>query len=152
MKNDKFFNIRVYAFIMNSYEEVLIAEEFHYDTFMRKLPGGGLQFGEGIYDALLREIKEELNQEVESATHFHTTDFFVQSKFNESHQVVGVYYIVHLKNDISHLYRKADRVVDTNGEEEFKWKKIESLDPADFTFPVDQKAVEVFLSLFDHEG
>ncbi len=61
MKNDKFFNIRVYAFILNSYEEVLIAEEFHYDTFMRKLPGGGLQFGEGIYDALIREIREELN-------------------------------------------------------------------------------------------
>jgi len=63
-----------------------------------------------------------------------------------------VYYIVHLKNDISHLYRKSDRVVDTNGEEEFKWKKIEALSPADFTFPVDQKAVEVFLSLFDQEG
>lgn len=152
MKSDKFFNIRVYAFIMNSYDEVLIAEEFHYDTFMRKFPGGGLQFGEGIYDALIREIKEELNQEVDSATHFHTTDFFVQSKFNEAHQVIGVYYIVHLKSDISHLYRKQEKVVDTNGEEEFKWKKIAEISPDDFTFPVDKKAVEVFLDLFNHEG
>ena len=152
MISDKLFNIRVYAFIMNGYDEVLIAEEFHYDTFMMKFPGGGLQFGEGIFDALKREVKEELNQEVDSATHFHTTDFYVQSKFNADHQVVGVYYIVHLKNDISHLYRKMDKVVASNGEEAFKWKKIAALNPNDFTFPVDKKAVEVFLSLFDQEG
>lgn len=152
MKNNKFFNVRVYAFILNSADEVLIAEEFHYNTFMRKFPGGGLQFGEGVYDALLREIKEELNQEVESATHFYTTDFFVQSKFNDDHQVIGIYYIVHLKNDASHLYRKNDRVVNANGMEAFKWKKISELQSDDFTFPVDKKAVEVFLSLFDQEG
>lgn len=96
MQTGKFFNVRVYAILINSKRELLISDEFHYNTNMRKFPGGGLQFGEGIINCLQRELKEELDIEVSNINHFHTTEVFSQSAFDANHQVIGVYYLVEL--------------------------------------------------------
>jgi ADP-ribose pyrophosphatase YjhB (NUDIX family) len=145
MQEGKFFNIRVYGILLNDAQEILVAEEFHYDTFMRKFPGGGLQFGEGIKDALMREIKEELDEEVEGCAHFYTTDFFVQSAFNENHQVVAVYYLVKTTKSMLEKYRDGIGSATRNGDEYFRWLPLRDIRPEDFTFPVDQQAVKLIL-------
>ena len=145
MSEGKIFNVRVYGIFLNDKEELLLAEEYHYDTFMRKFPGGGLQFGEGTRDGLIREIKEELHVDIETCVHFHTTDFFVRSAFNENHQVIAIYYLVKTPKALNEIGTANFELPKINGEEIFRWVSLKSISPDDFTFPVDQKVVELIL-------
>jgi 8-oxo-dGTP diphosphatase len=146
MKAGKFFNVRVYGLITSPANELLIAEEFHYDTFMRKFPGGGLQFGEGPRECLIREINEELNIGVRSLQHFYTTDFFIASAFNPDHQVLGIYFKVELEKDGANAFRDPYTLPKQNGEEFFRWVPAQQIRWEDFTFPADQAAVKAFLA------
>ena len=53
-------NIRVYATAIKD-EKVLVLHEEYAGEQLMKLPGGGLEFGEGLLDCLHREFEEELN-------------------------------------------------------------------------------------------
>jgi 8-oxo-dGTP diphosphatase len=71
------FVIRVYGIIVNNNNEVLLFDEHQHGMQMTKFPGGGLEFGEGTIEGLMREFKEECNgQEIKNINHFYTTDFF----------------------------------------------------------------------------
>ncbi len=143
MKSPGRFNIRVYALLHNALREFLIAEEFHFNTFMRKFPGGGLDFGEGTKECLFRELREELNLEVNEATLFHVTDFFVASAFHTDNQVVAIYYLVEAPQHFIEQHRVHKELPTENGMEHFRWVKIEDLAQEDFTFPVDQQVARV---------
>lgn len=147
--DEKRFNVRVYGVIVNRRNEILVSDEYHYNTFMRKFPGGGLQFGEGPRSALQRELQEELGFSLHTLTHFHTTDIFVQSVFNKDHQVLGIYFTGRALPDMEELYREAPLTPTLNGMEIFHWKSVEAIDPDEFTFPVDKQAMRVFLELLE---
>ena len=141
---DKIFNVRVYGLLLTIQKEILIAEEKRYNTFIRKFPGGGLQFGEGIIDALKREFREELKIEIEIIRHFYTTDFFVPSAFNNKQQVISIFYLVKSLNFISENYFKRKPVSELKeGDEQFYWIRIEDLKEEDFTFPIEKKVCEL---------
>jgi len=144
MSTEKRFVIRVYGLILNSRQEVLIAEEYHYNTFMRKFPGGGLEFGEGPVACLRRELAEELHVELdlEDCTHLHTTDFYAPSAFNPSLQVVGIYYLINAKPELEAQFREEYLLPAENGIEQFRWVKISELKADDITFPTDRQALE----------
>ncbi len=86
--------IRVYGILMGPHKEVLVSDEKIRGNFFTKFPGGGLEFGEGTRECLVREFKEEMNLLVRADDHLYTTDFFQQSAFNIAHQIVSVYYRV----------------------------------------------------------
>ncbi len=88
----KRFNIRVYGICIQN-GKLLINEEHFRDRIVYKLPGGGLDWGEGTRDCLKREWKEELGLDIEVLEHFYTTDFFQESAFDSS-QVISIYYLV----------------------------------------------------------
>lgn len=90
----QFFNIRVYGILVNEQRQVLVSDEFIRGSYYTKFPGGGLEFGEGTRDCLKREMKEELDLDVEVSEHLYTTDFFQLSAFNPEHQIVSIYYRV----------------------------------------------------------
>jgi len=148
MEGKKEILLRVYGFIESKYAEILIAEEFHYNQFVRKLPGGGLIPGEGLKDCLLREIKEELNEDVHVGKHVYTESDFIQSAFNSKYQVIGVYFLVSGAATLYDQFREEYELPSLNGEERFRWVKIEKLNPDDFTFEMDKKAVREFLKQY----
>lgn len=86
------FTIRVYGLLVHN-GNVLVADEFIKGQRITKFPGGGLEFGEGLKECLVREIREEMGLEALDLVHFYTTDFFQQSSFHSiPMQVVSVYY------------------------------------------------------------
>jgi len=135
------FIIRVYGLIINSLNEVLISDEFVLGTKMTKFPGGGLEFGEGPVDCLIREIKEECNnQEIEHISHFYTTDFYQKALFYENHQLISIYYLAKLKEPAQ--FEISDKPFDfetmENGNQSFRWVKINDLNEDEITFPIDK--------------
>ena len=86
--------IRVYGILMGPDKEVLVSDEKIRGNFFTKFPGGGLEFGEGTRDCLVREFKEEMGLQVRADEHIYTTDFFQRSAFNSAHQIISVYYHV----------------------------------------------------------
>ena len=70
------FSIRVYGILFDENKRVLLSDEYIRGMLITKFPGGGLEFGEGTRDCLVREFKEELNLSVSVGKHIYTTDFF----------------------------------------------------------------------------
>ena len=131
------FNIRVYALIIED-DNVLISKELIKGEILLKFPGGGVEYGEGIIDALQREAHEELSQELEEITHFYTTDFFQESSFRKSDQLISVYYKARLSEK---LVNKIDKPI--QDQPVFIWKKIQELKKDDLHFPIDKKILEM---------
>lgn len=138
------FNVRVYGLLINRDQQILISDEEEYGVRFSKFPGGGLEYGEGLIDALKREYMEECDLEVEVKEHFYTTDFFIKSAFNDS-QILSVYYFVEAKSDLRVKCKETIFDFDDDGDirQAFRWRKIDDLEPAEMTFPTDQRVVEL---------
>lgn len=138
------FNVRVYGILIHE-KKVLVADEFFHDTFITKFPGGGLQFGEGTIDCLIRELKEELGVNAIVLKHFYTTDFFLPSAFDGSKQIISIYYTASAKDLSSVLVsdKKPDVTVLKNGFCSFRWLALDHLSENDFTFAADKKVASL---------
>ena len=84
------FTIRVYGLLIHK-GNVLVSDELIKGQRITKFPGGGLEFGEGLKDCLIREIQEEMGLDALDLDHFYTTDFFQQSAFHSRHEGISVY-------------------------------------------------------------
>ncbi len=138
------FVIRVYGLFRNEKNEILLTDEFRLGQKMTKFPGGGLEFGEGTIDCLKREIKEECNgQEIENIRHFYTTDFFQKALFYNNHQLISIYYTAEISGPVK--FRITSKPFDfnkpENGNQSFRWVKINELEPDDLSFPIDKFVV-----------
>lgn len=144
------FNIRVYGILLDSQQRLLVSDEFIRGAYITKLPGGGLEFGEGTRDCLKREFKEETGLDVEVGEHFYTTDFFQISAFNQKDQIVSIYYKVHTAEPIL-LDTKTkpfdlcpEQTSNPNGESEvFRWIPWHELTSDSVTLPIDKVVVEL---------
>ncbi|NWK67043.1 MAG: NUDIX domain-containing protein [Sediminibacterium sp. Gen4] len=142
------FNIRVYGILLDSQQRLLVSDEFIRGAYITKLPGGGLEFGEGTRDCLKREFKEETGLDVEIGEHFYTTDFFQISAFNQKDQIISIYYKVHIAEPIL-LETKTkpfdlspEQTSNPNGESEvFRWIPLNELTTDSVTLPIDKVVV-----------
>lgn len=132
----KRFNLRVYGLIINDKQEVLLSDENRFGHFFTKFPGGGIEAGEGILEALHREFIEELNLEIKDATPFYYNDFYQESAFRKEDQIISFYYLV--KCDLSKI-KVIDYEIpfDEEGEKQ-RWFAINDLTENDLTFPIDK--------------
>jgi len=137
------FNVRVYGLLINEQDEILLSDEEHQSVRFSKFPGGGLEYGEGLLEALKREFMEECDTPVEVLEHIYTTDFFEKSSFNES-QILSIYYLVKpfepLKCRISPGAFDFDNSCQVK--QSFRWVRLEDLSPNDVTFLTDKIAIE----------
>lgn len=138
------FTIRVYGLILKE-NHVLISSESYKNQQMVKFPGGGLEFGEGTADCILREMKEEFNLDIEVIDHFYTTDFFVSSAFHANTQVISIYYQIAVKNEVIPVDQEFS---DEAGVRKLVWRDLAEIHPEDLTFPIDQKVVKMLKSKY----
>ena len=112
---------------------------------MTKFPGGGLEYGEGPVDCLIRECKEEMGIQIKITGHFYTTDFFQPNRFYENTQLISIYYAFQLPagHRLPISEKKFDFEEEKNGMQSFRWIPLSELSPEDLTFPVDQKVVRI---------
>lgn len=89
-----YFNVRVYGIMFNEQKQVLVSDEYIRGGYYTKFPGGGLEFGEGTLECVIREWQEELSQQVDVVEHIYTTDFFQISAFDNTTQIISIYYLV----------------------------------------------------------
>lgn len=136
MSITKRFNLRVYAIIRNGTGEVLISDERRNGVSFTKFPGGGLEKGEGLADCLKRELMEELEIDATIGELFYVNEFYQQSAFRESDQLISFYYEV---TDYSGEISVSNHEVPLKEEgEKFRWVSIEELNAEMMTFPIDK--------------
>jgi len=143
------FNVRVYGILLDSNERLLVSDEFIRGEYFTKLPGGGLEFGEGTRDCLKREFKEETGLDVTIGDHIYTTDFFQISAFNKVDQIISIYYFVHTQEPIALETKTAlfdfapHQVADIKGEAEvFRWIAWNDLTEEAMSLPIDKVVIK----------
>ncbi len=145
------FVVRVYGILMDNMNRILVSDEKIKGKFYTKFPGGGLEFGEGTKDCLVREFIEETGLKVIVGEHLYTTDFFQPSAFNSNHQILSIYYFVSCP-DLSLLHISEQKNAFSQAQleskadcEVFRWISQEKISPQDVDLPID-KVVAALLS------
>lgn len=146
------FNVRVYGILINEHGEVLISDERTENVSFTKFPGGGLEYGEGLIDALKREFMEETGMEIEVLQHIYTTDFYEKSSFNES-QIISIYYLVRnltqINLDIRSICFDFTEKSIEGKLQAFRLIPIKKLQEKELTFKTDKVAWVEFLKIAD---
>jgi len=131
------FNIRVYALIIFK-DNILLSRELIQNELIYKFPGGGVELGEGIVDALQREAIEEMGQNLNHIAHFYTTDFFQRSSFDSSEQLISVYFKASLSQHINNRLK-----IPVKDQPVFEWKRLVDLNEDDLHFPIDKRIINM---------
>lgn len=135
---NKRFNIRVYGILVDD-GRLLVNEEIIKGRKIIKLPGGGLDWGEGTRDCLVREWKEELGVDIRVKGHFYTTDFFQHSAFDDS-QVISIYYMLSAN--------MPEVIVNHVENERTYWIPVELVSEDTFTLPIDKVVGELLREMY----
>ncbi len=142
------FNIRVYGILINEENQLLVTDELINGHKITKLPGGGLEFGEGTIDCIKREFIEETKNEIEVIEHFYTTDFFQKSAYNNTHQIMSIYYKV--KPSSTFKIISTEKIFDFGDElnyiQTFRWVDIPKINENTFTLPIDKVIANMIIS------
>lgn len=144
------FNVRVYGILLDEDKRLLVSDEFIRGAYITKLPGGGLEFGEGTRDCLKREFMEETGMDVTIGDHIYTTDFFQISAFNQKDQIISIYYFVHpnhpfqLDTKTTAFDFAPEQTSNPQGESEvFRWINWENLHEDCMTLPIDKVVIQL---------
>lgn len=135
------FNVRVYG-ILELKKHILLSTESYLDRTFTKFPGGALEFGEGLKDALKREFQEETGLSVKVLDHIYTTDFFQTSAFDPNHQIISIYYGVRFEESFETL----PEIIGIENNHRFFWVEKAQLNSTLVTFPIDKILIQILLS------
>ncbi len=137
MKGGYPFNVRVYGLLLDKQgDHLLLSKEPMQEKQVTKFPGGGLQYGEGPEDCVVREFFEEIRIRVEVSEHFYTTGFFQPSFFEEAIQVISIYYLLRTIDPASERRLQKDGGAK---KESFFWEPVRKIAPERFELPIDKE-------------
>src|SRR5437867_2656502 len=99
------FNVRVYGILVEK-GKLLVSDEFIKGREITKLPGGGLEYGEGPAECVVREFKEETNLRVAVKDYFYdtkSTNHFSFIDYNWRYFITH-FSICRLSKYVQHIY------------------------------------------------
>lgn len=146
-----YFNVRVYGLVINANDELLLSDEQEKGRNFTKFPGGGLELGEGLVDALKREFIEECNAKIVVHSHFYTTDFYEQSSFNDS-QIISIYYIVQVLEPLQVPIKTVAFDFEEGIKQSFRWVSLNMIEETDVTFKTDRVVVGLLKKQYDESN
>ncbi|UOQ84923.1 NUDIX hydrolase [Gracilibacillus salinarum] len=91
--------------IFSNQDSILVAEGFDSmkgDYFYRPI-GGGIEFGESSTDALIREITEEINQEIKNLSYLGAVENIFTFNGDNGHEIVMVYDAAFIDQSLYHI-------------------------------------------------
>ena len=135
---DRKFNVRVYGILIQN-NRLLINEELIKGRKIIKLPGGGLDWGEGTIDCLKREWMEELGTSIEVLQHFYTTDFFQASAYDDS-QIISIYYLVRGE--------QVEGIINQNKNELTYWMDLANVSADTFSLGIDKRVGAMLAAIY----
>ena len=144
--------VRVYGVLIDPGYGLLVSDEYIRGDYFTKLPGGGLEFGEGTRDCLVREFKEETGLDVTVGDHIYTTDFYQPSAFRAGDQILSIYYYVspvslsQLQTRSIAFDFKPEEIADKNGQAEHtRWIPLKDLSEDAMSLPIDKIVINKIL-------
>jgi ADP-ribose pyrophosphatase YjhB (NUDIX family) len=141
--------IRVYGIYINEKKQVLVSDELIKGKLYTKFPGGGLEFGEGTRDCLIREFREEMAADIIVKEHLYTTDFYLESAFATGVQVISIYYEVDfiqpLLLEVNNQSPTMEDFLQNNPQAVEKHRLIEmgNFEASIFQLPIDKLTVKI---------
>ncbi len=138
------FNIRVYGLLFYDDRVLTVHEQLNEYAFT-KFPGGGLEYGEGLEECLMREFQEEMQIEIQLDEMIYVNEFFQASAFRKQDQLIAMYYRVYTKawDTVERLVAQPPLEVKADHLLDFQWQPIDDKLSQTMTFPVDQKVAEL---------
>jgi len=121
------FNFRVALIIYNEDKSKVLLQTSKGCSFS-VLPGGRVEELESSYDAIKREIKEELNISVECELNTTVENFF--RLFNMNYHEICYYYVA-TNIEEKDVFKK-DNFLGVEGEDTFRWVSLEELNQIEF--------------------
>lgn len=118
------FNHRVAAVITHNHK--LLAQK-NTKTDEYYLVGGRVRFGESSQEALIREIKEELNITVSDFRPLWINECFFIDSGQQFHEI-GMYYLVDIKNTDFNHYESVFELREENRTNTYEWLETDKLD------------------------
>lgn len=128
-ESDQEFKFRVCGIIYDN-ERVLVVNI--HDNGFYCLPGGHVEFGENTQDAVLREMKEEVNCDFEVGKLIAIIENFYIIENRNFHEI-AYYYLMNVIGDINkedYIFIEDDHGIDTKLE--FKWIHLKDLEAVNF--------------------
>ncbi|EIE41786.1 mutT/nudix family protein [Mycoplasmopsis canis UFG4] len=128
-KDDNAFKMRT-ACIIKWGNKILLA--YDDSNSYRYLPGGKVEFGEKIFDAIKREIKEELKVDLKELKEKFIDETFYFSKFSNSNVHEVCFYFEGKIEPIEQMQNSKFTLVENGRNLYFEWVNIEDLNNIDF--------------------
>jgi len=138
------FNARCYALIVSNQGRLLVMKERWQGVNLQKLPGGGLELGEGLIACINREIKEEFKlwSPLEWSFFYIPTHAF-SSRFKPNEQLLLNYFKAN-----STVLEDEWAIIDNDPNlQEMMWLPLEAEQAAWFTLESDRTAFLKLVSL-----
>ena len=144
IENDIKFNFRVGCFIFDKSEEyILIHRKINHNIWM--LPGGRVEIFEDTNSAIIRELKEELDMNIEDLQLCLICELFYEYNNQKKHEIIFDFLY-----NVDYKIEKEEEFTGIEGEYMiFKWIKLENID--DYNF-FNKKEVEYIQSKRKKEG
>ena len=130
---------RVYGFLINNSRQVLVSAERFKGIPLIKFPGGGVEWGEGLRDALIREFKEELKISIRVNENIYFNDFPVESAIDKRYQVQAFFYQVEPLEPMRFSTVRSLEPPEKNIEN-FIWVDLKNLSEELFTYEIEKQA------------